>query len=456
MKIYTLCLTLLVLFIAGCSPLQDNPQTLNQPNIILIMADDMGFETLGVNGSATYKTPNLDRLAANGIRFVHAHSQPLCTPSRVQIMTGRYNDRNYTHFTVLPKGEKTFAHIAKSAGYDTLVVGKWQLLGRETYWDGEGVTPSPEIKNSGQTPAEAGFDDSFLWQAHKERKEGERYADPLLEYHDGRVEKFSDKYGPDLFVDYMADFINARTNANKPFFIYYPMALPHDPFVPTPASQAWSDPENRYRQDNPFFIDMVEYVDHLVGRIISTLESSGLRDNTLVIFTTDNGTHSSIESHMKDGRIIKGGKGEPLDAGTHVPLIVSGPGVIEVGRASEALIDFTDFLPTITQVAGGPQPNKRIIDGQSFLPILNNTAQETRQWIYSFYDPRWGTLSKSRFARDRQYKLYDDGRFFDVKNDALETSPIAETALQGDAAMTYSKLQKVLKDMSQPSARARN
>ena len=144
-----------------------------RPNIVLVMADDLGYETLGAYGSASYRTPELDRLAEDGVRFTHTYSQPLCTPSRVQIMTGRYNHRNYTNFGVLPKGEITFAHVLRAAGYATAVGGKWQLRGHDTRW--------AQVEGQGQMPDEAGFDEYLLWQVHAERRDGERYAEPLVE-----------------------------------------------------------------------------------------------------------------------------------------------------------------------------------------------------------------------------------------------------------------------------------
>ena len=143
---------------AGCTaePAVDNRNASTppaRPNVVLVMADDLGYEALGSYGGAAYATPELDRLAASGVRFTHAYSQPLCSPSRVKIMTGRYNSRNYTYWGILPPGEVTFGHLLRDAGYATFVAGKWQLDGQE---------PRGNL-GEGQLPDEAGFDEYLLW-----------------------------------------------------------------------------------------------------------------------------------------------------------------------------------------------------------------------------------------------------------------------------------------------------
>lgn len=174
-----------------------------KPNIILIMADDFGYECLGCNGSTSYKTPVLDDLARTGVRFQHCYATPLCTPSRVQIMTGKYNFRNYTEFGSLKPGEKTFAHHLKDAGYTTCVVGKWQLAG---HYSGS------NYKGIGTQPEKAGFDEHCLWQV---TKLGNRYWDPVIQQNGTMRLDLRDKYGPDICTDYINDFI--ERNKSKPF-----------------------------------------------------------------------------------------------------------------------------------------------------------------------------------------------------------------------------------------------
>ncbi|MEK6236489.1 MAG: sulfatase-like hydrolase/transferase, partial [Planctomycetales bacterium] len=183
------------------------------PNVIVIMADDVGFECYSSYGSKYYSTPNIDKLAATGARFSQAYSQPICTPSRVKIMTGRYNFRNYTKFGELDLSQPTFAKMVKSAGYATAVAGKWQL--------------SPgNLKG----PHQAGFDEYCLWHFDAGNK-GSRYKSPKLFRNAELVPKTDGEYGPRVVTDFICDFIERKKD--KPFLVYYPMILVHNPFDPT-------------------------------------------------------------------------------------------------------------------------------------------------------------------------------------------------------------------------------
>ena len=406
-----------------------------KPNVILIMADDLGYEALGTYGAADYKTPELDRLAATGMKFNHCYSQPLCTPSRVQIMTGQYNFRNYTAFGILPKTEITFGHLLQDAGYATAIAGKWQLWGSNT--------KIPEDKGTGFMPDGAGFDEYCLWQVKKVKKLGERYADPFIDVNGDGGSTYENGYGPDVFTDFILDFIEAKKE--EPFFVYYPMALTHDPFVPTPDSDGWE--WDRYKKNTKHFGDMVEYMDKVVGQIVAKLEELGLRDDTLVIFTGDNGTKNTITSRMRDGRMIRGDKGQPTDGGTRVPLIANWPGVIDAGQVNDNLIDFSDFLPTLVELTGATPPEDRVLDGRSFLHQLKGDAGDAREWVFCHYDPKWGGRESARFARTQRWKLYGDGRFFDIENDVLEEKPLELSGVADEVKGTRRMLQGVLDEM---------
>ena len=396
----------------------------SRPNIILIMADDLGYECLSCYGCAEYSTPNLDRLAATGLQFQNCHSQPLCTPSRVKIMTGQYNCRNYERFGALNPDETTFGQIMRDAGYATCVVGKWQLAAR-----GGG---------RGTYPQKAGFDDYCLWQIDDRKS---RYADPLIQMKGEDEAHFhKDAYGPDIFVDYMNDFMEAQRD--RPFFVYFPMCLVHSPFVPTPDSPEWQG--NRNKRGEKFFKDMVEYMDKLVGRIVIKLEELGLRDNTLLMFTGDNGTHRSIETRMQDGSIVKGAKGNTIDTGTHVPFVVNWPGVTPQGRLLEDLIDFSDFLPTIAEAGEAELPSDEQFDGVSFLPQLRGKAGSPRDYIYCYYKLKGQGGKYKEFARDERWKLYSTGELYDVQADLLEKHPIHEGQGGEAAAEARKKLQAAL------------
>lgn len=412
-------------------PLRSRP-----PNIILIMADDLGVEGLGCYGGTSYATPHLDALAETGMRFTHAYAQPLCTNTRLQLMTGLYNDRNWKSFGILDPAAKTIGHFLREAGYRSCIAGKWQLQS----YDPPDYPGGAERRGTGMHPRDAGFDHYSLFHSLHTEDKGSRYANPTW-LEDGRLKTLEGGYGPDVWVDYINAFIEQEQA--EPFFVYYPMALPHWPMNPTPASDDWNDPEKRLIADTKYFGDMVRHMDQCVGKIVQKVDDAGLRDNTLILFYSDNGTHLDITSQTITGP-IQGGKGMTTDAGTHVPLIGSWPGVIQPG-VSDHLVDSTDFIPTLLQAAGKPLGDKSGLDGMSFYNQLAGapSAAPQREWIYSFYDPRPG-WDKDQFtrkvsARDRRWKLYEDGSFFDIANDPLEQHSIA--AANDDEAMAAARKQ---------------
>lgn len=423
-----------VLFLTLFSCNQINkPHNINnqKPNIILIMADDLGYETLGIYGGSSYKTPNLDQLANDGMRFDHCYSTPLCTPSRVQIMTGKYNFRNYIGFGLLDPNAKTFGHYLKDEGYSTFIGGKWQLLGNEHQQKLAGG-------KVGTTPEKAGFDDFCLWQIDQR---GSRYKDPLLSTNTGVI-KIEDKFGPDIFVDYIEEFMD--DNKEGPMFIYYPMVLTHDPFVPTPENPDFDAFEATAKvNDTLYFGEMVQYMDKLVGRIMQKVETLGIEDNTLLLFVGDNGTDRDIVS-MVNGTLLKGHKGYPTDAGTHVPLIARWKGKIKKGSINDNLIDFTDFLPTFVEVATAKELDHTQTDGVSFYPQLVGKSQVTRDWIFCHYEPNWGNFNPRRYVQNKRWKLYENGELYDLENDILEQNPL-DTGIQNEEVQTIVKqFQEVL------------
>jgi arylsulfatase A len=392
-----------------------------RPNVILILADDFGYECVRANGGESYNTPNLDQLAKTGIRFTSCHVQPLCTPTRVQLMTGKSNIRNYLNFGKLIRSEQTFAHRFKEAGYTTGICGKWQL-GQEV--DG---------------PQHFGFDEACLWQ-HTRRPP--RYANPGLEYN-GREKDFSNgEYGPDLVQQFALDFISRHKE--KPFFLYYPMMLTHSPYQPTPDSVNW-DPTaigEKVKDNKKHFGDMVQYMDKLIGNLVVHLESQRLRDNTLILFVGDNGTGRGLDSRF-EGRNYPGGKGTTTQRGTHVPMIANWPAVITTPAVNNDLISSVDFLPTLCEVAQTATPQG--LDGISFYPQLTGKPSSPREWIYSWYSPRQGNDKTIReFAFDHRFKLYRNGNYFDLEKDVEEKRPLSESELTVDAKQTKERLQKAL------------
>ena len=392
-----------------------------KPNIILIMADDLGYETLGANGGQSYKTPNLDALAAAGMRFDRCYVQPLCTPTRVQLMTGMSNARNYIEFGNMDPKATTFGNLLKGAGYATAIAGKWQL-GRDKH-----------------LPQRFGFDESCLWQ-HTRRPP--RYANPGLEFNGIERDFHNGEYGPDLVNDFALKFI--EKNKSKPFFLYYPMMLTHAPYQPTPGSPDW-DPKasgEKESKDVKHFAGMVTYMDKLVGRVVSKLDELKIRDNTLIIFLGDNGTGKGVSSRFR-GTVYPGGKGLTTARGMHVPLIVNWSSHIKPS-VNDDLIDSSDFLPTICEAAGAGIPASLTIDGKSFWPQLQGEKGEPREWIYTWY-AQDGVPPIREFVTTKEYKLYRGGRFYDLKKDPFEEKePMSVSDLTGDKAIAAAKLGAVL------------
>jgi arylsulfatase A len=411
----------LLVLLATCFCLSGSLSALDRPNIVLIMADDFGYECVAANGGQSYQTPHLDRLAASGMRFEQCHVQPLCTPTRVQLMTGRYNVRNYLNFGTLVRTETTFAHLLKRAGYATGICGKWQL-GREQ-----------------DSPQHFGFDESLLWQ-HTRRPP--RYANPGLE-HDGVAKDFTGgEYGPQLVNDFALDFVTRHKD--QPFFLYYPLILTHNPFQPTPDSPDW-DPKAQGENVNrsvKHFAEMTAFMDKMIGRLDAKLAELGIRDNTLLMFLGDNGTNRSATSRL-NGADYQGGKGTTTRRGHHVPLVASWPDAMKQGRVNRDLISSADFLPTICEAAGVKVPSN--VDGVSFLPQLRGERGAPRQWLYCWYSPRQRQdLTVREFAFDHRYKLYRTGQFFDLEADPFEEQPLDAAALAGDQKAAAAKLQVVL------------
>jgi len=406
----------------------------DKPNIVFIMADDVGQPVLGCYGGTSYKTPNLDRLARTGMRFNHCYSSPVCAPSRVKLMTGRYGFRNYKKWGHIPPDEITFGHLLQSAGYATAIAGKWQMCLQ---------------KNDPDHITKMGFQQNCVFGWH----EGPRYYAPLI-YENGKLrQEPEDKYGPDIFCQFITDFI--KRNKDRPFLAYYSMAVCHaiSNDLPSPPP---TGPLGRYQT----YKELAEYMDKLIGRLVSTLDELGLRENTLILFTGDNGTPPEFITKFVDGKYVEepfvsmvagkpviGGKGRLTDAGTRVPLIANWPGITPAGRVSDDLIDFSDFMPTFVELAGGKLPTDRVIDGQSFLSQIKGQNGNPREWAYCQDE---GDEDRA-WVRTRRWKLYRDGRLYNMENDPLEKSPILPDADNAENSAVRKELLKVFESLKKGS-----
>lgn len=442
------------LLLAVTASLQTASGQSRRPNVILMMADDVSWECFQCYGGQDYRTPHIDRLAREGIRFEHCYSTPICTTSRVKIMTGKYGFRNYTHFGYLSPEERTFGHMMQEAGYQTAVAGKWQLNG---LYNG-----LPDSQNP-RRPQQAGFHESLLWQVTKTKQGGgERFWNPGLELNGQMISKQENagKYGPDLFTDFVCDFITR--NKEQPFFVYYPMVLVHDPFVPTPdtvgeqpiTDQLNKEPKN-YEAKKKNFVAMVQYMDKLVGRITDHVDQLGLGEDTIILFTADNGTNTKLRSQW-NGQTIRGGKAGMKDNGTHVPFVARWTGHAPAGTVLPDLIDFTDFYTTLAEAANVKKNDRDPIDGRSFLPQLKGQPGHKRDWVLCHYQCYWNK-KPGQFARTARYKLYRDGRYYEVPVDLDERQNLS-TDLTSEATKVRAQLQHLLQQCPPvpPGAQGKN
>ena len=434
-----------------------------QPNIVLIMSDDLGYEVVGANGGTSYKTPYIDALAGKGMRFENAHVMPLCTPTRLSLMTGKYNFRNYIGFGLIKPNEVTFGHLLTEAGYSTCIAGKWQLFSYNP------LDQNPEERSTGQKIEDSGFEEFCVWHPHHTEEKGSRYKNPVI-YENGAFRSDTDgKYGEDIFCDYIIDFIERKKDGDKPFFAYWPMAATHKPHEPTPDSPEWDtfDPpsnlsvgaktwaeleDGSWEDDPKFYRDMVEYHDKVVGRLMTYLEDQGLEKDTLVIYLGDNGSPDDVCSMMHEHNEICGGKGKTNDRGTHVPLVCSMPGTIPSATVQTDLIEATDFLPTIFEAAGLDFPEGYIIDGRSFYSQLKGEKGHPRDWMFFHFEPMNrrhgpGDQKKIRFLRDHKWKLYETGELHDLQSDPDEDVPIYEIEDSETQSAARKRLQPIFSQM---------
>ena len=425
-RILTALVTLVVFIAWPLSAAQPVPPK-RPPNIIVILADDMGVESVGAYGSEI-ATPNLDKLAQTGLRVENAHAMPICTPSRVRLLTGQDSSRHFKDFAHLDEAERTFAHAARDKGYETFVGGKWQL----------GKAWEATIPLMGSSPVAAGFQ-NYIVHNLTEQEVGSRYWGPTF-FLNGRRERIEDReYGPDIINKAALDFMD--TNKEKPFLMFYSMLEPHDPWVLTPDMNNPADKQERYR-------GMVRHLDMLVGTVIKKVEDLRLSENTLIIFTSDNGTHPAI-TVRRNGVAVQGGKGTTTLRGTQVPFIANWRGTIMPGMVSASLVDIADVAPTLALLVGRPLSGE--IDGKSLLPLFVDPRAQIHSVIAHTYMPT-GRTPPSIYAFDRDFKLYTDGRMYDLNADPLEAQPLSATSTDSREQAARTKLKSSLDSLPRPVA----
>jgi arylsulfatase A-like enzyme len=416
----------------------DAPEGQSVPNIIFIMADDLGYGDPGCYGGTRILTPNIDRLAREGMRFSECYSgAPVCAPARCVLMTGLHTG----HCRIRGNGpqvggvieafgegarrlsltgkEPTVAKSLKEAGYRTGATGKWGLSEPET----------------AGTPNRMGFDDwlGYLNQNHA----AYYYTDFLWENEEKRLIPENDGvngtvYSNDLFRDFALDFV--RQNREHPFFLYLPATIPHNR-MEVPSLGAYED--EPWPEAYKIYAAMVSRLDGYVGEILDELERLDLASDTLIFFTSDNGPLSNERTEFLDSAAgLRGRKGQLYEGGLRVPMIVRWPGVVPKGVVSDAPWMFVDVFPTLLDVAGVEAPVG--LDGVSVLPLLRGDSQDLQDRTLYWEFPRdrlWQAARKGpwkavRFGTDQPLELYN------LANDRTESDDLAARHPEIVAALT--------------------
>ncbi len=418
-----------------------------KPNILFILIDDLGKEWISVYGAEDVATPNIDKLALTGMLFKNAYSMPQCTPTRVSLLTGQYPWRNgwVNHYDVPrwghggrydPELNPSFGKNLRDAGYVTCVAGKWQIN---------------DFRLEPDATVLAGFNEYCMWTGGEgggpsEKASQLRYWDPYIHTKDGS-KTYEGQFGPDIYTDFIIDFMTR--NKDKPMMIYFPMCLTHGPLTTTPA-----------RPDAPReeqHVAMVEYTDLILQRLVDALEDLEIRDNTIIVWTTDNGTGQGIIGKM-NMRYVRGGKMMTSENGINAPFIVNCPGTVPEGIITDALVDFTDILPTFCELAGAELDPAYTYDGYSFAPLILGQKQDSERESIMALGGHFAMLKNDRITsvhkfrdrviRDKNYKAYIDtscqiSEIIDFNSDFDEMNNLIDSNDQKVIA-AKKKFQKVL------------
>ena len=409
-----LSMLLRLLLLALCLLLPTAFAAPGSPNIVFILADDLGIDGFGCYGSDRFKdhTPHIDALAKSGLRFDFCYSMPTCNPSRCALMTGRYEF--HTGNAPSYRDEASMARTLKQAGYATGMAGKWRQMR--------------------DTPGDWGFDEYLT-----DPSPSGYYWETKYTTNKDALEAKTGTYGPDLCRDFTLDFL--ERHKDQPFFFYYPTHLVHNPIVRTPQSVGTT------KDQDTLYADNVAYLDKQVGEIVAAIDRLGLRERTIIVFASDNGTAKyGIEHAYIHGRHIYGMKETMLEGGSRVPLIVNWKGTVAPGRTSEDLIDFTDLLPTFAELASATLPAIPVLDGRSFAPQIRGESGTPRKWVYVQHN-----TAHEWYALEHGWKLNQAGDLFDMSDAPFAEKPVSPGEANDSARAARDRLQTVL-DQLNPAA----
>jgi arylsulfatase A len=409
------CMMLFPVFVVGQKKKSSGQINQSKPNIIFILADDLGIGNVSCYGADNYQTPQIDKLAKEGMQFTHAYTAPLCGPSRALIMSGRYAFRTGASnqdatAKLQPEVETLMPSYMKANGYVTSCIGKWGQLPLQ--------------------PSDFGFDDYIRFKGSGVYRSTE---DKMHHYTVNGTDKIlgKDEYMPDVMHQHLVDFI--AKNKNQPFFVYYPMSHVHAKISPTPDSK----PDSK-----DLFADNIRYMDKLVGKLAYALDSLKLRENTLIVFFGDNGTSNPwCLNSTVNGKKLSGKKGEMKECGSLVPMIANWPGKIKNGVVNPQLIDGSDFLSTFIELSGGKLPKDKVLDSRSFAHVISGKQGTAREWIFI-------QLGKSWYVRNDRWKLNNNAELFDMIDAPFEEKLIPSDSDDELAKNARNELQSVLDNLA--------
>jgi arylsulfatase A len=452
-KLLTVILVFTALLFTACQPEQKQ-----KPNIIFIIADDLGYGDLGCYGQQHVKTPHIDALAAEGMRFTqHYAGCTVCAPSRCSLMTGMHTGHTIVrgNYEIQPEGQYplpaetvTAAELLKQAGYATAIVGKWGLGG----------------PGSSGVPNRQGFDYFYGYLC---QRKAHFYYPEYLWRNEQRVDLVENRdgekgiYAHDLLTKEALGFI--KQNKDHPFFLYLPYTIPHAELV-LPDDEFFNMYKNQF-EETPFpgghygaqakpmaaFAGMVSRMDADVGRIRALLKELNLFEQTLIIFTSDNGPHQEgghDPAFFNSSGLLRGIKRDLYEGGIRVPFIASWPGVIQAGTTSDHVSAFWDFLPTCAELAGIDTPE--YIDGISLLPTFmgNNNDQKQHGYLYWEFHEGKGSKQALRFDNWKAVSFLAENR---IELYDLETDPREQHDLAAQQPDVIQQAQKLMKEARTPS-----
>jgi len=364
-----------------------------RPNIILLLTDDQGYGDISAHGNPVLKTPNLDKLRAEGVRFTDFHVSPTCSPTRSALMTGRHEFKNGVTHTILERerltlNATTVAQVLKSAGYATGVFGKWHL--------GDEAEYQPDRRGFDEVYIHGGGGIGQTYPGSCGDAPGNKYFDPAI-LHNGTFEKTTG-YCTDLFYAQATKWIDAQRQAGKTFFAYVPTNAPHGPYIAKPEDKALYEGKGLPEATESFF-GMIHNIDQNIGRLLAKLDEWGIAKDTLVVFMNDNGGTAGVRVFNAD---MRGAKGSAWLGGTRASSFWRWPGTLQPADC-DALAAHIDFFPTITAIAGGaiPEAANTQVEGRSLVPLLENPGAKWEDRFLFAHQGRWPKLADPNTAKFR-------------------------------------------------------